>query len=157
MSVILFSYNIATSTPAHPTTIKHIPTPTIVSPEIKVVYKEAINKSHPLVQELVDDHGHDLEASIEAVQLYPNNLQGAMDHLARSKPGNARSSIIVRSSANEIGIDIDQKERGMDKKYVQLWTILNIRHRKVWLISAHASCLLSTYFLISTYFLPVVE
>jgi hypothetical protein len=103
----------------HPTTIKHVPAPTVVSSEIKIVYKEAINKSHPLVQELVDDHGHDLEASIEAVHLNPNDLQGAMDHLARSKSvrSNASSSIIVRSSANGIGTATDQNKPGVDKGY----------------------------------------
>lgn len=99
----------------------------MISPEIKVVYKEAINKSHPLVQELVDDHGHDLEASIEAIRLYPNDLQRAMDHLALSKSANASSSIIVRSSANITGTEIDQKELDMEKRYVSyIWTTHNI-------------------------------
>ena len=103
----------------HPTTIKHVPTPTVVSPEMKIVYKDAINKSHPLVQELVDDHGYDLEASIEAVRLNPNDLQGAMDHLAHSKStrSNASSSTIVRSSANGLQTGSDQNKPGMDKKY----------------------------------------
>lgn len=122
------SYFLATSTPVHSTTVKYIPTPTVVSPEIKIVYKEGINKSHPLVHELVDDYGHNLEASIEAVRFYPNDLQGAMDHLARSKSANASSNIIVRSSASETGTDIDQKKPGMDKKYVQLWTTPNTRY-----------------------------
>ena len=116
---MLFILLLAASTPVHPTTIKHVATPTVVSPEMKIVYKDAINKSHPLVQELVDDHGYDLEASIEAVRLNPNDLQGAMDHLAHSKSArsNASSSTIVRSSANGLQTGSDQNKPGMDKKY----------------------------------------
>ena len=103
----------------HPTTIEHVATPTVVSPEMKIVYKDVINKSHPLVQELIDDHGYDLEASIEAVRLNLNDLQGAMDHLAHSKStrSNASSSTIVRSSANGLQTGSDQNKSGMDKKY----------------------------------------
>ena len=71
------------------------------------------------MQELVDDHGYDLEASIEAVRLNPNDLQGAMDHLAHSKStrSNASSSTIVRSSANGLHTGSDQNKPVLDKKY----------------------------------------
>ena len=49
---------------------------------MKVVHRQIINESHPVVQQLVDVYGYDLEASSEVVQLF-GTLERAMDYLTR--------------------------------------------------------------------------
>ena len=48
--------------------------------ELKVVHKPLTNESHPVVQQLVEEE-YDLDASIEAVQLF-GTLEKAIDYLA---------------------------------------------------------------------------
>ena len=57
--------------------------PVALSPKVKVVHRQIINESHPVVQQLVEEYEYDLEPSIEAVRLSGGNLEGAMNYLAR--------------------------------------------------------------------------
>jgi hypothetical protein len=51
-------------------------------PNVKVIRRQVVNESHPIVQQLVKEYEYDLDASIKAVHLY-GTKQGAMDYLAR--------------------------------------------------------------------------
>ena len=57
--------------------------PVALSPKVKVVHRQIINESHPVVQQLVEEYEYDLEPSIEAVRQSGGNLEGAMNYLAR--------------------------------------------------------------------------
>ena len=56
----------------------------IIIPKVKVVHRHIINESHPVVQQLVEKYDYDLNASIEAVQLF-GTKERAMDYLARKE------------------------------------------------------------------------
>ena len=68
-----------------------------VVPEVKVVHRQIINESHPVVQQLVEEYEYDLDASIEAVQLF-GTQQGAMDYLA-GKEGDSGDEGMIAPSA----------------------------------------------------------
>ena len=69
-------------TAASPGSVKQKSSPTTIIPKVKIVHRHIINESHPVVQQLVEEYEYDLDASIEAVQLF-GMLDRAMDYLAR--------------------------------------------------------------------------
>ena len=91
---MLCTYNIAAS----PGSVKQNASsnPTII-PKVKVVHRHIINESHPVVQQLVEEYEYDLDASIEAVQLF-GTKERAMDYLAR-KEGDSEDEMITPSAA----------------------------------------------------------
>ena len=68
-----------------------------VVPKVKVVHRQIINESHPVVQQLVEEYEYDLDASVEAVQLF-GTKQGAMDYLA-GKEGDSGDEERIAPSA----------------------------------------------------------
>jgi hypothetical protein len=68
-----------------------------VVPKVKVIHRQIINESHPVVQQLVEEYEYDLDASIEAVVLF-GTLQRAMDYLA-GKEGDSGDEMIAPSAA----------------------------------------------------------
>ena len=54
----------------------------VIPPKVKVVHRQVINESHPLVQQLVEEYEYDIELSIEAVRLCGKDFEKAMDYLA---------------------------------------------------------------------------
>ena len=71
--------------------------PTII-PKVKVVHRHIINESHPVVQQLVEEYEYDLDASIEAVQLF-GTKERAMDYLARKEGDSEDEEMITPSAA----------------------------------------------------------
>ena len=68
-----------------------------VVPKVKVIHWQIINESHPVVQQLVEEYEYDLDASIEAVQLF-GSVQGAMDYLA-GKEGDSEDEEMIAPNA----------------------------------------------------------
>ena len=68
----------------------------VVVSDVTVVYRKIINESHPLVRQLVDEFEYDLEASIEAVQLF-GTLDKALDYLAKKDAENDGETAITLS------------------------------------------------------------
>ena len=69
-----------------------------VVPKVKVIHRQIINESHPVVQQLVDEYEYDLDASIEAVQLF-GSKQGAMDYLAGKEGDSGDEEMIAPNAA----------------------------------------------------------
>ena len=69
-----------------------------VIPKVKVVHRQIINESHPVVQQLVEEYEYDLDASIEAVQLF-GTKQMAMDYLAGKEGDSGDEEMIAPSAA----------------------------------------------------------
>ena len=72
-----------------------------IIPKVKVVHRQIINESHPVVQQLVEEYEYDLDASIEAVQLF-GSMQAAMDYLV-GKEGD--SGMFGRSADPELAFE----------------------------------------------------
>lgn len=64
-----------------PSFVKHKLSSHAPPPKVKVINRQIVSESHPVVQQLVDDFDYGLEDAIEAVQLF-RNLESAMDYLA---------------------------------------------------------------------------
>ena len=65
--------------------------------ETKVIYKQVINESHSIVQQLLEAE-YEVDESIEAVQLF-GSLDKAMDYLARKDGGDEEAVAPVTSVA----------------------------------------------------------
>ena len=63
-----------------------------MSPKVKVVHRQIINASHPIVQQLVDEYEYDLEPAIEAVRLC-RDVNMALDYLARKETEDVESVV----------------------------------------------------------------
>ena len=70
-----------------PSAVNHQTSPAAISPSVKIIRRQIINESHPIVQQLVNEFEYDLDDSIEAVQLL-GTLDRAMDYLARKEGEN---------------------------------------------------------------------
>ena len=75
-----------------------------ISPKVKVVHKQIINESHPVVQQLVEEYEYDLEASIDAVRLCGGTLERAMDYLARRDTENGEELLTDVEPALDMGL-----------------------------------------------------
>jgi hypothetical protein len=69
-----------------------------VVPKVKVIHRQIINESHPVVQQLVEEYEYDLDASIEAVQIF-GSRQAAMDYLA-GKEGDSEDEEMIAPNAS---------------------------------------------------------
>lgn len=87
--------------------MKRKTSPVAVATEVKIVHRRVINESHPVVQQLVDEFEYDMEASIEAVQLF-ETLEKAMDYLARKDIGNGDEETVTPAVA-VVGPTIDER------------------------------------------------
>ena len=79
----------------------------VVVPKVKVIHRQIISESHPVVQQLVEEYEYDLEASIEAVQLF-GTKQGAMDYLA-GKEGDSRDEEMIAPSATILEPAVEER------------------------------------------------
>jgi hypothetical protein len=66
--------------------------------KVKVIHRQIINESHPVVQQLVDEYEYDLDASIEAVVLF-GTKQRAMDYLAGKEGDSGDEEMIAPRAA----------------------------------------------------------
>lgn len=71
---------------------------TVIIPKVKVVHRRIINELHPVVQQLVEEYEYNLDASIEAVQLF-GTKERAMDYLARKEGDSDDEEVITPSVA----------------------------------------------------------
>ena len=71
---------------------------TAIIAKVKVIHRHIINESHPVVQQLVEEYEYDLDASIEAVQLF-GTKERAMDYLARKEGDSEDEETITPSAA----------------------------------------------------------
>ena len=69
-----------------------------VIPKVKVIHRQIINESHPVVQLLVEEYEYDLDASIEAVQIF-GSKQAAMDYLAGKEGDSGDEEMIAPNAA----------------------------------------------------------
>ena len=74
--------------------MKHQTSPAVISPTVKIVHKQIINESHPIVQQLVDVFEYNLADSIEAVQLL-GTQDRAVDYLASKDAENSNEEDVT--------------------------------------------------------------
>lgn len=92
----MLSYNTA----ATPDSVKQTSSSSSeVIPKVKVIHRQIINESHPVVQQLVEEYEYDLDASIEAVQIFNGSKQAAMDYLAGKEGDSGDEEMIAPNAA----------------------------------------------------------
>ena len=89
---------------------KNSPNP--ASPKGKVVRRQIINESHPIVQQLVEEFEYELEPSIDAVRLCGGDLAKAMNYLETRDTDIGDELLTEFKPAGDIQLEGDSADEG---------------------------------------------